>query len=83
MKSRMLDLLHKKSASDFDGTNSTPRERIFKYASPAMPISPAFSNILKLSHFDRLINFLATPQLLQWPLLGCFHEECFPLFFIF
>ena len=32
------------------------------YASWAMPLSPAFSNILQLSHFDRLINVLATYQ---------------------
>ena len=53
-------LLHIKSPSDVDGTNSPPREKIFKYASLAMLTSSAFSNILQLSHFDCLINFLAT-----------------------
>ena len=47
--------------NDFDVMNSPQRERIFNYASLAMPsTSSAFSNILQLSHFDRLINFLTT-----------------------
>ena len=54
-KSRIVKLLHAKSASDFDGTNSPSRKRIFKYASLAMSTSPS-----KLSHFDHLINVLAT-----------------------
>ena len=59
-KSRIAKLPHTKSACDFDGMNSPSRERIFKYASLVMPTSPTFSNILQLSHFDRLINYLAT-----------------------
>ena len=37
-----------------------PRERTSNYASWAMPLSPAFSNILQLLHLYRLINFLTT-----------------------
>ena len=40
IKSRIAKLLQTKSASDFDGTNSPPRERILKYASLAMSTSP-------------------------------------------
>ena len=32
-KSRIARLLHTKSASEFDGTKSSPRERTFNYAS--------------------------------------------------
>ena len=33
---------------------------IFNYASWAMSLSPAFDNFIQLSHFDCLIDFLAT-----------------------
>ena len=60
--------------------NSPP----LKYASLAMSTSPAYSNILQLSHFDRLINFLeaypaiivATPALFLSAFNALHHFMC-------
>ena len=49
-KSRIAKSLHTISASDFDGTNNPPRERIFKHVSLAISTSPALNNVVQLSY---------------------------------
>ena len=70
-KSKIAKLLQTNSASDFDGTNSHSRKRIFNYASLALSTSPAFSNILQLLHFYCLIKFLATYPVATFALFSC------------
>ena len=86
MKSRIVRLLHTKSASDFHGRKvHHEKEYLFNYASSAMSLSPAFSNILQLLHLDRLINFLATYQVVPSTLFSSrtlstiSHVLCLPL----
>ena len=56
----IVKLLYTKLASDFNGNKRPSAERIFNYASLTMSASPTFQNILKFSHFNRLIYLLGT-----------------------